>query len=591
MPLTYSQVSEVLGVATFERDSNIISPRALNMSFRDGIKPRYGVRHMQTVFEDEADRELFEHGVVQRVHPYQPYGLNPGGLAFLISGTLFFGSISGGWLYVRKIFTGLRKDLTLGWMVQGFEWLIVQNGVDAPVIWDGYNPAFQSNLKGQMPVGSMMAFIHHQIAVASSDGTDKIAISDRWRQTQSDNLWKFTDTPTWAEGGVFGLHHNMGKLMSMVPIPQIKQTPNGQGDLLLLGSNGAQTLNLQIPLEERINSQIQDTVMVGQGCASYVGVLPYRSGVWYVSHDGLHEFRHTQQDFYRSDADTHESGDIQYYWNNSDSNMRPTQPLGQHDNSIFLGVFPKLESNEYGFHRCCEAWAVVDLSERWRSEVRLPKRWNGVHCGPRPVEWSTLLVNRISRSYCTSFDIDGVNRVYEMTDHLPYDLVEGKPKAIVSFFDTPVLRGQPKFAGVVKLPSKLKIDYDDAVGLVQTQVDVRGENESCLHLWGEACMTPAEDVISKPCAVSPAHQGSKVISNPVSKPCFKPPPTALRARIRMTGRARVRDIIFGLEMNGGAIDGFSPEIFTESCGSCDPKTGAAPCCEDLEIYHLSPLTP
>lgn len=585
--LTYSQVSEVLGVATHERDSPVISPRALNMSFRDGVRPRHGVAHIQTVFEDESHRELFEHGVVQKVHPYQPYGLNPGGLVFLISGTVFFGAISGRWMYVTKIFDGLRPDVSLGWMVQGFEWFIIQNGIDNPVIWNGYDPAFQSDpSKQEMPVGSMMSFIHHQIAVASADGTDKIAISDRWRQTQSDNLWKFTGTPTWADGGVFGLHHNMGKLMAMVPIPQIKQTPNGQGDLLLLGSSGAQTINLQVPVEERINSQIQDTVMVGQGCASYIGVLPYRSGVWYVSHNGLHEFRHIQRDFYRSDADTHESGDVQYYWEQSDSNLRPIQPLGQHDNTILMGVFPRLAQNEYGFHRYHDAWAVADLSERWRNEVRLPKRWNGIHCGPRPIEWCSLLINRINRTYCVSYDADGKNRVYEMTKHLSYDLVDGKPKTITSFLDTPVLKGLPKHEMLVKRPAKLKLDYDDAIGAVDFAVDVRGETESCWYAWGTACATPETDACSEPCTVVPKHQGSKIMSDPTSKPCFRPPPVSLRARLRMHGTARLRGAIFGLESSGGPGDGFSNEIFQNSCGSCADDAQSA-CCEQLELYHLT----
>jgi hypothetical protein len=541
------------------------------------------------VFEDEADRELFEKGVVQKIHPYQPYGLNPGGVAFLISGTLFFGAVSGRWLYVRKIFTGLRKDLTLGWMVQAFEWLVVQNGVDNPVIWDGYNPAFQSDpSKGEMPVGSMMAFIHHQIAVASADGTDKIAVSDRWRQTQSDNVWKFSGTPTWAEGGVFGLHHNMGKLMAMVPLPQIKQTPNGQGDLLLLGSNGAQSLNLQVPVADRINAQIQDTVMVGQGAASYLGVLPYRSSVWYVSHDGLHEFRHTQNDFYRSDADTHESNDVQFYWDNSDGNMRPVQPLGQHDNRILLGLYPKLETNDYGFHRCHEAWAVVDLSERWRSEVRLPKRWEGIHSGIRPVEWVSLLINRISRTYCLSWDADGRNRLYEMTTCLPYDLVDNKPKAIKSFFDTPVLAGQSKFTMVVKRPSKVKVDYDNAVGQASVEIDVRGETESCWHPWGRGCAAPSSDACSAPCVIVPKHQGSVIVGDPVSKPCFSPPPTSLRARVRIDGSVRIRGAIFGLEMAGGSADGFSHEVFSSSCGSCTGKTNPPGCCEQLELYSITP---
>jgi hypothetical protein len=585
---TYNQISEVLGVATSERESPVISPRALNMVFRDGIAPRAGVHGMQTVFEDETDRELFENGVLQRAYAYQPYGLNPGGIAFLISGTLFFGAVSGQWLYVRKLFTGLRTDLALGWMVQAFEWLVVQNGVDNPVIWDGYNPAFQSDpAKQEMPVGSIMAFVHHQIAVASADGTDKIAVSDRWRQTQSSNVWKFTGTPTWADGGVFGLHHNMGKLMAMVPIPQIKQTPNGQGDLLLLGSNGAQTLNLQVAPEDRIDSQIQDTAMVGQGAASYIGVLPYRSGVWYISHDGLHEFRQTQYDFYRSDADTHESGDVQFYWDQSNTNLRPTQPLGQYDNQILVGVYPEMDQNEYGFHRFCKAWAVCDLSERWKNEVRLPKRWNGIHSGIRPVEWVTLLVNRISRTYCVSWDKDGKNRVYEMTTHLPYDIVDGAPKQIDSYFDTPVLSGLPKHVMVVKRPSKAKIDYDEAVGQTSIGISIRGETENCWHHWGVGCATPSSDACSDPCAVVPMHQGSKILSDPVSKPCFNPPPVSLRARVRLNGRARVRSLIFGFEMAGGSSDGFSHEIFADSCGSCTTKSPPG-CCEELGLYSITP---
>jgi len=587
--LTFSQIREVLGVATSERESPVISPRALNMNFREGMSPRHGVAHMQPVFEDEADREIFEHGVLQRVHPYQPYGLNPGGVAFLISGTLFFGSISGKWLYVQKLFTGLRPDLSLGWMVQGFEWLVVQNGIDNPVIWNGYDPAFQSNPEAQeMPVGSMMAFIHHQIAVASADGTDKIAVSDRWRQTESDNVWKFTNTPTWADGGVFGLHHNMGKLTAMVPFPQIKQTPNGQGDLLLLGSNGAQTLNLQVPLEERIDSQIQDTAMVGQGAASYVGILPYRSGVWYVSHDGLHEFRQTQGDFYRSAADTHESGDVQFYWDNSNSLQRPTQPLGQHDNQIFMGVYPTTAQNDYGTHRYCQAWAVADLSERWRNEVRLPKRWNGIHSGIRPVEWINLMVNRVNRTYCMSWDADGKNRLYEVTDHLNYDVIEGKAKPIVSYFDTPVLYGLPKHAMAVKRPSKLKVEYDEAVGQVSLNVRIRGETENCWFNWGSRCSSPSSDACSTPCEVVPKHQGSRALGDPEEDLCFNSPPLSLRARIGMTGRARVRNLIFGFEMAGGQADGFTHEVFLDSCGSCADSKAAVSCCEKLELYALTP---
>jgi len=589
--LTYSQVNEIIGIATFERKSPIITPRSLNMEWRGGIEPRHGLGHLQTVFDDEADRALFEGGVVQKVQPYQPYGLNPGGLAILISGTLFFGSISGRWMYVSKLFEGLRPDLTLGWGVQAFEWLIIQNGVDRPIIWDGHDPAFQSKPEElEMPIGSMMAFIHHQVAVASSDGTDKIAVSDRWRQSESENLWHFTGTPTWADGGVFGLHINMGKLMNMCPMTQIKQTPNGQGDLLLIGSNGAQTLNLQVPVAERINSQIQDTAMVGQGSASYLGAIPHKAGIWYIGHDGLHEFKHGQNDFYRSDADIHESADIQYYWDNSNSLMRPVQPLGQYNNKILIGLYPEMGRNDFGFHRYHRAWAAVDLSEKWREGVKLPKRWNGLQCGIRPVEWANLIINRIERTYCMSFDADGVNRVYEFTNHLTYDLIEGEPKPIVSFFDTPPLVGQKGVQLVVKRPAKVKIDYEAAVGNVAIDLDVRGENETCWSTWGGFCARPTSDVCEHPCAITPEHRGSKPIGDPKPIPCFSPPPTSLRSRVRMTGRARIQNMIFGLDVaKDVSPDGFSHEIFLDSCGSCsDAPRASAQCCEELGIYSIQP---
>ena len=588
--LVYSQVQELLGVATSERVSGIITPRSLNMQFRTGIEPRAGLRGMNLFFEDEADRELFEHGVLQKVQPYQPYGLNPGGLAFLISGTLFFGAVSGSWLYVKKLFEGLRPDLTLAWGVQGFEWLIMQNGVDLPVIWDGRHAAFQSRPdKQEMPVGAMMCFIHHSIAVVSSDGTDKIAVSDRWRQTESDNVYKFTDTPTWASAGVFGLHISMGRIMNLMAIPQVKNTPNGDGDLLIMGSNGMQTLNLQVPVAERLNAQIQDTALVGQGSASYLGALPYRSGVWYIGHDGLQEFKRTQANFSRSDADIHESSDIQFYWDQSDSNLRPVQPIGQCDNRILLGLYPGMERNDYGFHRFHDAWASVDLSEKWRDGVRLPKRHDGLQCGIRPVEWSSLIINRVHRTYCTSWDGDGKNRVYEVTNHQTFDTIEGIPKTIVSFFDTPPLTGPKKAELVVKRPTHLRLDYEDASGNVILNAQVRGENETCWHDWGEACAKPSADC-STPCELAPPHRGTKVIGDPISKPCFDPPPNSLRARILIEGRARVRWVLAGMAISDGpSIDGFPAELFSKSCGSCEEGSGPAfNCCEDLNLYNIRP---
>jgi len=576
--LTYDSFREIVGVATAERSSPVLTPRALNMEFRDGIKPRYGLAHMQTVFEDEADRELFENGVVQKLHPYQPYEERPGGLIVMISGTIFVCYVSGFWLYVKKIFSGLRDDLQIGWAVNAFEWLVVQNGYDKPVIWDGRNPAFQAKPEeGDIPVGGPMCFIHHMIAVGSADGSDKVAISDRWRQTQSDNVWKFSQTPTWDNAGVFGTHADMGKLMSLIPFPQIKNTPNGQGELILMGTNGAQSLNLQLPRDQWIDSQIQDTVLTGVGAASYLGTMS-RTSIWFIGQSGLFEFKRIQSNIVRNEALTSESADIQYYWDQSNSNMRLTQPLGYHDNKLLMGLYPQTETSAYGLHRFHKAWASYDLSERWRNGERLPRAWFGIQCAIRPIEWACLLVNRVERTYAISRDVDGKNRIYEQTNHLPYDVKDGKPKTIVSFFDTPPLAGDPKLGLIIKTPDRLRADFDRANGKVEFEVEYRTEESRVWYPWGHDTL----EIDNTKCDPLPPYAGTATVPEP-EPPCVEVPPTSYRARIRMKGRAEITRVLGALTTTQIAGEGFPPEIMSR-CGDTNMVPEGA--CEKTEIYHI-----
>jgi hypothetical protein len=422
-----------------------------------------------------------------------------------------------------------------------------------------------------------MCFIHHMIAVGSADGTDKVAVSDRWRQTESDNVWKFSQTPTWDNAGVFGTHADMGKLMSLVPFPQIKNTPNGQGELILMGTNGAQSLNLQLPRDEWVDSQIQDTVLTGIGAASYFGTFS-RTSIWFIGQSGLFEFKRIQSNIVRNEALTSESSDIQYYWDESNSNMRLTQPLGYHDNRLLLGLYPQTETSEYGLHRFHRAWAAYDLSERWRNGERLPRAWFGLQCGVRPIEWASLLVNRIERTYVISRDKDGKNRIYEQTNHLPYDIKDNEAKTIVSFFDTPPIDGDPKMALAIKTPDRLRTDFDNAKGKVEFEFLFRPVESRLWTPWGDDVM----NIDNTTCKPTSTYSGSATAPEP-EPACTDVPPTAYRARVRMKGRAEIKRVLAALTVTPLSGEGFPPEIMSR-CGTTDTKANGA--CEKLEIYHI-----
>lgn len=578
----------LIGVNTQPSESRLVAHRALNMDFRNGNEPRHGNFHMDTTFENDADKEIFENGNVQKVAAYGAYGNRPASLIYLIAGYVFSAAISGKSLMVKRLWSGLRPDVMLGWMCQGFEWFVIQNGSDKPIIWNGGVAAVQSDSNNaEMPIGGPMAFIHHSIAVCSTDGKDKIAISDRWTQMHSDNVWKFTDTPTWDNAGVFGLHANFGKIVALTVIPQIKQTPNGQGDLLICGTNGGQTLNLQMARADFLDGQIQDTALIGSGFASYLGVMPVNSSIYYVSQNGLEEVLRRRAEFQRSDAEAIESSDIELYWNQANPNLRSFTALGHHDNKIFMGALPETSpSTKWGMHRYNKAWLTLDVSERYRSGQRIPRAWYGLQCGLRPIEWvNDVLVNRVHRTYVISHDHDGINRTYEVTKHLANDVVNGQAVPIKSFFVSPTLGNRKRDTLLVKQPIAARVDFQDVQGNISVGMEWRAEHSMCWKDWNAKPVTasPSEDL--NKLQLPATYGGSAVFGDPQVGACDVPPPTEFRVKVSMTGHANVRNVFVKIKESSSPEDGLR-DIFAAGCaGTIKPST----CQDDFEIYHNPPI--
>lgn len=558
------------------------------MDFRDGNAPRKGLVHMNTVFEDEKDREIFEKGNVQRFHHYASYGSRPAALMFLTAGCVFAGFISGQTLFIRKLRSGLRPDVMLGWMCQGFEWFVIQNGKDKPIIWDGYNAVQSKPDESEMPIGGAMAFIHHMIAVCSTDGNDKIALSDRWAQTKSDNVWKFKDTPTWDNAGVFGLHANFGKIMNLMVVPQIKQTPNGQGDLLIGGTNGGQTLNVQVARADFLDSQIQDTALVGSGFASYVGVQPINSSIYFVGQSGLEEVLRRRGDFTSTDADTPESGDVDLYWKMSNPGLRAFTPLGHHDNRLFMGTLPETAlSSDWGTHRFFNAWLTLDVADRYRSGQKIPRAWYGLQCGIRPIEWaSNVVVNREHRTFVLSHDIDGINRVYEHTTNAPDDVVGGIAKKVKAFFVSPALGARKNEVLRVKRPLAARLDMVDIDGNASVSLEHRGVNSMCWNQWSKIPQEfkPGEEITEF--KLPGMYGGSAVFSNPTESSCSEPPDSQIRIKVNIEGQATVQKVYVKLNESDSPEAGLRDIFFTKTSAKSDNRTPS--CQEDFEIYHNQP---
>lgn len=578
-------VADIVGVATSDRSSPLLSPRAINADFRDGIRTRPGLYGMSVFYDnEEQDRDIFEHGNVQLFAPYQDNNFRPSGFVILIAGTVFWAGLAGHTMYVRRLFDGLDASVLFGWHVQAFGWFIIQNGVDAPIVWDGYSQsAFQSKPEnGEIPVGTCMAFIHHRIVVVSADGQDKLAVSDLWRADRTDAVWKFSESTVWANAGVFGLHANFGRIMALEVIPQNKRTPNGDGALLIIGTLGSQTLNLQGPRASWIDSQIQDTANMGAGLASLYGHIVHNSKLYYIAADGVRQWSPSSVDGITGDSDAHISGDVEHYWKMSDPNNREILPVGLHDSRLFFGIYPQLlQSREWGNHRFCNAWLTLDTLRRSRNGQALPLSWYGLNCGIRPIQYaSNLLLCGTHRSYVISHDADNVNRVYEITSYLRDDIVENEARKVKAMIDFPLI-GTDARSGkwlLPKKPTQLRIDYTEADGEVTIEAFSRPDDAFCLEPWGQlkACV-PSNDL----CGVRPLHRGRQTMGAPDGGCGLAS--TQYRVRLKITGSVRIATLIGSLQIENSASI-FSRE--DASCGSCSgSNSSASTCCEEDDLYQ------
>jgi hypothetical protein len=396
-------------------------------------------------------------------------------------------------------------------------------------------------------------------------------------------VWKFEDTPTWDNAGVFGLHANFGKVMVLAVVPQVKQTPNGQGDLLIGGTNGAQTLNLQVPIDQRLDSQIQDTALVGSGFASYLGVLPVKSSIYFVGQRGLQEVRRSQADFSQSDSDTSESGDVDYYWNMSNPGLRALTPLGHHDDRIFMGCMPETSPSSYGAdHRYSKAWLTLDVAERYRQGQRIPRAWYGLQCGPRPVEWvSDLIVNRTHRSYVVSHDADGINRTYEVSNFRTHDVVDGNPKKVKWFFMSPKLGAQKGDALLVKKPQLARVDFKRGEEKATLSLEWHGEASNCWKAWGERVVMADADV--NKLEVADRYNGTIPFSTPLEeRSCEIPSQTQLVLKISGEGRLSVDNVFVRMD-RGDTPEADLRKLFLDYQKKGQPIKF---CPDELDLYAL-----
>lgn len=462
--------------------------QAVNRFFREDYnRTRPIIREIPIEFESEADRIWFQGANGQGAFFYNRYPstASPQLIASL-AGRGFAITMRGRNATAKVIFDGNSREFTHTWFAQGFQWLFVQDGIHAPLFYDGTTARRSDLAAREMPVGSVMAFIHGRMVVASADGKNSIYVGDIAygnATTTPDAILSFTESQYWANGGNFDAPTNIGDVNGLYPMPFL-DTGTGQNELLVMGAFGFTSLDLSAPRASWVDNSVQRVSMIGQGLVSSHGVAGLNGDVFYRRADGIGSFRNARVEYSQRWSQTPISRPVDYWLKPDRNDLLQYIPMVSWQNMVFTGCSPMIEPPNnpcMGYHRYCRGFVVFDAQSMSTASRDGTPVWHGMWTGIRPWAMISGSIDTAQRCFVFSYDRDGKNRLYEITLEYGDDIFQREPRKIYSRYDTAEfgsVEGRTSLFGLKKMTGGV-LELNDILGETTFRVSYRPDGGPC----------------------------------------------------------------------------------------------------------------
>jgi hypothetical protein len=470
---------------------------SVNRTFRGGVnRTRPSIRNIPILAGAEQSEFIvndIQSGNFQGAYPYRAVKSGTSdGILISVSGVIYFLKVVNNKAYAYKIIDGNDPGMMHTWFVQAEDRVYIQNGYQNAIAWDGdlTIPAYRLNPYNQkMPIGTVMEYAFGRVFV--SDRYNQIYASDIIYGngfTDTKNTENFTEIIYWAGGGAFSTPAMIGNITAMKVMPQIGTNLRGQGELVVLTTNGAFSMDVSIPRTNWNISNIQRISLLGRGCTSpYVGLA--NSELWFRSHDGWAFYSNSQSEFARYFSLRKLSREVNKWVQNDTPWLKQFASTMFFNNYLISTVAPQTTRTVgvEGLNRYHRGMVVLDLDESSSPapDAQLSFRWNGIWTGFRPTQLLSALIDNQKRGFGFSFDRDNKNRLYEFAVSYNDDYGPDGSKRIESFFTT----GRYDFSksGITNKFVRKKITggemwMSEISGQVDSSVDFRSDSNPC---WSE----------------------------------------------------------------------------------------------------------
>lgn len=364
---------------------------AINTTFRgDFPQQRPGWFQRTLSFVDDDAQSDFEDGMFQDASYYEAFS-DDDSVVVMVAGRVFRILLRDNTvLDLTPPKADATDDINIPtiqkmWMRQGEEFLVMQNGIDAALIYDG--AIVRRSGKDEMPTGSVMSYALGRFWVASSDGRAFIAsdlVGDSTVGTEKyafrDSILKFTENTYLNEGGAFGVPQQAGIITAMEPIANL-DTSLGQGPLQVFTERGSFSVNAPFDRTtwKDLQSPIQTVSSVCYGPKSASSVVPVNGDIWYRAEDGLRTFQVARRDF-NSWVNTPMSHEVERVTSNDDKALLKFGSGVVFDNRLLVTSAPQFDGTYGVYHLGLIALCFDNVST---INERQPPGYDGLWTGLR----------------------------------------------------------------------------------------------------------------------------------------------------------------------------------------------------------------
>jgi hypothetical protein len=565
----------------------------INLTVRGGT-PRTRASWMRQgiTFRTDEEQTWFQTQLYQGAGFYLPRNglgelvVSVGGRIWTISLCTFSASeITPGGPYGRS-----NRCTPLAYFVQAEQFMVIQNGLDLPVIYDG-GVSRRANGIDEIPTGTVMAYGQGRIWMVKGD---TLIAGDLVGSIGPNSVITFRERLVPASGGDLSPSYTIGPVVGLSFIPQ-QDTTTGQGSLLVYGTVGI--TSVYADRERSLWAEgIARVTLINTGGTGHRSITPINGDDWFRANDGWRSYRQARAEI-QNWARVPFSTEVQPFIDRETRWLLPYTSSIRFDNRLLATTSPRICNGRVSF----QGLLALDFQILSQLGSATNPAWDGIWTGANILE----LVQAQSQAFAFVVNAHGQTDLIELlpdSHTKPFDQTEDGDRQIQARMDTRAysyVQAKSNFFSIKKLTAGT-YSLQNIVGPWSMTHLYRPYGATCWSEWNTraGCIAYAG---CRPCGDgtnAPNYRSSRQIGIPQTPACDTPSrggagnsgysdsvANAFQFSHRWGGSLSLR----GFE----SITVLQPDNETDMV-QCQPEptdcVAAKACCEDFFAY-TPPLPP